>query len=254
MSANFHPLQSHAASQVSHLAWCWPHPSPCSPWTQLSWSHLINPTDTCKTWSKQMTSSSHQTLLGVVLCTRWRCSCPPRHSRPLSSRFCLLFQQEPLVSTMVISLSIMQWCFSSSDWSKQPFTAWPWSLHYQHLPDLSRTSSIHLSNGETVIWKSVPQKATNTQTHYPRYLMMIAALKQTVLLVGILPTPSVARTWRTGGTDQFIHGNETHLYDVCHGSLSFLSLGQAYTPHIHSSHGKLAQLSSWQGKCSSCPG
>jgi hypothetical protein len=27
-----HPLQSYAVSWVSHLAWCWPHPSPCYPW------------------------------------------------------------------------------------------------------------------------------------------------------------------------------------------------------------------------------
>ncbi len=32
--ANFHPLQSHAASQLSHLAWCWPHPFTCYPWSQ----------------------------------------------------------------------------------------------------------------------------------------------------------------------------------------------------------------------------
>ncbi len=33
MGADFPPLQFHAASQLPQLAWCWPHLSPCYPWS-----------------------------------------------------------------------------------------------------------------------------------------------------------------------------------------------------------------------------
>ncbi len=42
--ANPYPLLSHAASQLSHPAWCWPHPSPCYIYLDPpSWSCLLIP-------------------------------------------------------------------------------------------------------------------------------------------------------------------------------------------------------------------
>ncbi len=70
MDGNSHPFKAQAASQLPHLAWCWPHPFPCCPWTP-PWSHPINTTHICNTWISKRQHCHIRTILGLTELIFW---------------------------------------------------------------------------------------------------------------------------------------------------------------------------------------
>ncbi len=46
---------------MPHLAWCWPHPSPCCPWT-----HPLASTHICGTWLSKRQHCHVRTILGLI--------------------------------------------------------------------------------------------------------------------------------------------------------------------------------------------
>ncbi len=81
------------------------------------------------------------------------------------------------------SLSVLRWCHRflfdphcpplSGSWDASAFSILP-----TFLPTSSITLSIKLK-GETTNWNRVTQKASNTQTLHPQYLVMMSTIRQT---------------------------------------------------------------------------
>jgi hypothetical protein len=171
------------------LVWCWPHPSPCYPWT-----HHFDPTQICDTQQAKDDVVTSElllvwyTLLMVLSFTLDEGALGLEDTLDLQGISITRPYNWWLRCPLYIGtyLSLRWWCLSLPSGPHGllvfSYVKLPHSASAPSSPPISSITLKIQLKGETAQWNNVLRKAANTQTPQLPYIVMMATCRQTVTM------------------------------------------------------------------------